>query len=100
MRKQVQELKKSIIDEIKGTLQKHHFEEIYWSDIDEGCSPIIMEDHFDDNNTFTVDSVTKDGVWGSNCSENHFWKFDELFVEVLEEILNQLSDYVLRTIAQ
>lgn len=93
MGKRVQELKESIIGDIRSLLEKHNVEEILWSDVNTNCSPIIMEDKLDANNNFIVDEVTNEGVWGSSCCNEYFWNFDDLSVDLLEGIFDDLSKY-------
>lgn len=93
MGKLVNELKTKFINGIKECLKNYGMAECHWTDINEGYSPILQEDVYDENDTYTLDSVDEKGVWGSSSCDNHYWLFEQLDIEVLEEIYEGLTEY-------
>lgn len=91
--KNIQCVKEDIITNIRNILVDLDGK-FYWSDYDEGCSPVIQEDPFDENNTYTLDSVEVNGVWASNCSENAFFQWDSVSIEILEVIYDGMTNYI------
>ncbi len=93
----LQRFRKELLDEIKSTLEKHNLEELYISDIDEGCSPIIDEDKWEEDNTYTLDSITlTDGRLsfdGSNCFSNYSWSETTISTDALIGIVDFLDNH-------
>lgn len=70
--------------------------ELYLSDLNDGCSPIVQECPSDEDGTFTLDSIKLEGDdllfnASSNWSECTFYDH-ELGIEVLVGILEFLED--------
>lgn len=57
-------IRKAAADQIKSVMDEADLEEVYAVDINEGSSPVVRPDEFDDNNTQTLDSIylTDDGL--------------------------------------
>ena len=70
---------------------------LYITDIDDGNSPILQEDFYDGNGTYTLDTieVSNGAVFfdGSSAYDNRYWSKKELGVETLVEILDFLRDH-------
>ena len=76
-------------------------------DIDPGSSPILQEDAYDSNNTFTLDSIQKKTIHnpqskvsiitvllfdGSSCFDNYTWTEDTISTDALINIAEYLKD--------
>ena len=94
--KSLKEIRTELVDEIVAIVRKVGGE-IYISDIDKGTSPVLQEDEFDENNTYTLDKVevTEDGLSldGSSAHANFSWTGNNLPIEALEGVLVFLKEH-------
>ena len=100
-----QEIREKLIAEIHDWLDSHELEEVYAVDIDEGSSPIIQEDIKDENNTYTLDRVSRKKITtrvgestillfdGGSSHANHTWTEDEISTDALADIAKFLEEY-------
>ena len=95
--KELTELRNKIALQIKAMILSTHNDEIRICDIDEGSSPILQEDEFDVNNTYTLDEVyLRDGIVyldGSNSYTNFTWRQDNIGIEILAGVLDFLQEH-------
>ena len=95
--KELTELRNKIASQIKAIILSTHNDEIRIYDIDEGCSPILQEDEFDENNTYTLDKVyLRNGIVyldGSSSHANFTWRQDSIGIEILAGILDFLQEH-------
>lgn len=96
--KELTELRNKIASQIKAIILSTHNDEIRIYDIDEGCSPILQEDEYDENNTYTLDKVyLHDGILyldGSSSYANFTWRQDNICIETLADVLDFLQEHV------
>ena len=96
--KELTELRNKIASQIKAIILSTHNDEIRIYDIDEGCSPILQEDEYDENNTYTLDKVyLHDGIVyldGSSSYANFTWRQDNINIETLAGVLDFLQEHV------
>ena len=87
-------LRRAAIKKIEDFMNGHHIERIYASDIEEGSSPIILEDKNDGNLTYTLDQIMSlaDGLYlrASNCCDTADWKAAYVNTDVLISIADWL----------
>lgn len=80
---------KNIVDSVGG--------ELYITDISEGNSPILQEDAYDENNTYTLDKLEihfgKLLLDGSSSYANFTWTEDNLSIDALVGVAEFLDDY-------
>lgn len=92
------ELKQSLMNEIWDIVSKHGVTKLSAVDIDECSSPVIMEDHSDLEDHYTLDTLTVDndshvieidasGSYGSDTFE-----LQNLPCEIVEGVLEWLKD--------
>ena len=95
IRQKLQEMRGEVIDGIREIIDSVGFLRIL--DIDEGCSPILQEDSFDGNNTYTLDRIYIENdklcFDGSSSYANYTWNQDNLDVIMLIGILEFLEDH-------
>ena len=96
--KELTELRNKIASQIKAIILSTHNDEIRIYDIDEGCSPILQEDEYDENNTYTLDKVyLHDGIVyldGSSSYASFTWRQDNINIETLAGVLDFLQEHV------
>ena len=91
----IQTLRNESVSNILRILKRHNGTE---GDFCLGSTPIILEDPFDDNNTYTLDrlELVDNGsdfiADASNCFQNITIKSEDLFLEVLIGIEEFLQD--------
>ena len=92
----IKKIRKEATDHIRAILEKHHLNTLYASDIDEGSSPILVEDTNDSNFTYTLDSIAVNGKTlqfeGSNCWDNISINDDTIDVELLCGLADWLDE--------
>ena len=97
MNSRLQDVRDSALDSIRMALRGNNIELIEAYDIDPGSSPIIQEDPFDDNNTYTLDRIILDGETiyfdGSNASQNCSWNDANIPTDALLDIADYLDMY-------
>lgn len=95
--KELTELRDKIASEIKAIILSTRNDEIRICDIDEGCSPILQEDEYDENNTYTLDKVyLHNGILyldGSSSYANFTWRQDNIGIEILAGVLDFLQEH-------
>lgn len=93
----LKELRAKIVGQIIEIVTAIDGDELYIVDIDEGCSPILQEDEFDENNTYTLDKVyVEQGelyLDGSSSYANFTWRGSNLHIEALEDVLEFLKEH-------
>lgn len=96
----VSELKAQILTEIKDFLAYHNVISLESVDVDEGNSPIIIEDWDDENQTYTLDRIVRYDeynaveVEASSSYNSGSYDLDNLDIEILEGILDWLTGNV------
>lgn len=95
--KELTEFRNKIASQIKAIILSTHNDEIRIYDIDEGCSPILQDDEYDENNTYTLDKVyLRDGIVyldGSSSYANFTWRQDNIDIETLAGVLEFLQEH-------
>ena len=96
IREQIENVRRELVESVKKKMRGLSVIEAY--DLDEGSSPILMEDPTDCEFTFTLDRITqrKDGGLvfdGSSSCENAALTDDEIGLEVLCEIAEYLDEH-------
>jgi len=99
MNSKLQKIRSESINSILDILSENKLGSLHIYDIDAGCSPILQEDAFDDNNTYTLDeirlmpngSIVFDG---SNCSDNFTWTEDNISTDALIGIEEFLEEHI------
>lgn len=97
MNKKLMEVRDSMIREIKDIMAKYNLTSIDSCDLDAGCSPIVVPDDFDDNNTLVLDSIriTDDGLvfTSSSCAYGDVEHYEHnIPTDALCDIAEFLSD--------
>lgn len=91
------QLRAEVVKDIYRIVSATELGNILISEIDEGCSPIIDEDEYDENNTYTLDYVyiENDRLFfdGSSSYANYTWNQDNLSVDALCNVLEFLEDH-------
>ena len=107
MRKKVQEIRKQAIDSIKSSIGL--LKCLQMVDIDEGNSPIVCEDRYDENLTTTLDRIEQDEnrnliFYHSSAFDNGWLREDEMptdalidIAEFLEEHKEQIQEIIIET---
>lgn len=96
----VSELKAQILTEIKDFLDSRNIVSLESVDVDEGNSPIIIENWDDENQTYTLDRIVRYDEYNavkvdaSSSYNSGTYDLDNLDIEVLEGILDWLIDNV------
>lgn len=96
MNKKLLEIRNEAFNSIKALMGS--LNQLYITDIDEGSSPIVCENNFDDNLTSTLDSITQeeDGrltfYHSSSCS-NGYLTSTEISTDALIEIAEFLEEH-------
>ena len=105
MKTKIREIREKLIAEILDWLDSHELDEVYAIDIDEGSSPIIQEDIEDENNTYTLDKVSRKKITtragefaillfdGSSSHADYTWTEDEISTDALADIAEFLEEY-------
>lgn len=105
MKNKIQEIREKLIAQINDWLDSHELDEVYAIDIDEGCSPIIQEDSEDENNTYTLDMISRKKITtrageftillfdGGSSHANYTWTEDEISTDALADIAEFLEEY-------
>lgn len=97
IRTKLKEFRKSIIKQITAYLEKTSERVIYTIDLNEAYSPVLEESHDDDELTYTLDRIyLENGVptfGGSSAVACSTWRYDQVSVEVLCDILEYLEKY-------
>jgi len=92
----IERIRKEVLDAIKALLSAHGLTEVYASDVDQGCSPIIREDPHDGNNSFTLDTLSVTGgvltLSISSCWSEETLDESQVDVETLAGILDWLRE--------
>lgn len=95
--KELTELRNKIASQIKDIILSTHNDEIRIYDIDEGCSPILQDDEYDENNTYTLDKVyIYNGILyldGSSSYASFTWRQDNIGIEILAGVLDFLQEH-------
>lgn len=89
-------IRKAAADQIKSIMDEAGLEEVYAVDIDNGNSPVVRPDEFDDNNTQTLDRIrlTDDGLVFSAsacCGECEYYE-ENIPLDALVEIADWLVE--------
>lgn len=89
-------IRKAAADQIKSVMDEAGLEEVYAVDIDNGNSPVVRPDEFDDNNTQTLDRIrlTDDGLVFSAsacCDECEYYE-ENIPLDALVEIADWLVE--------
>lgn len=89
-------IRKAAADQIKSVMDEADLEEVYAVDIDNGNSPVVRPDEFDDNNTQTLDRIrlTDDGLVFSAsacCGECEYYE-ENIPLDALVEIADWLVE--------
>jgi hypothetical protein len=83
-------------DAITEMLQSHGLDLVLASDIDPGSSPVVLEDPYDANDTFTLDAIRiEDGRLefdASNCSQNVTYTEDNIPTDAILDIADWLEE--------
>lgn len=94
---EIKKLRDKIASQIKAIILSTRNDEIRIYDIDEGCSPILQEDEFDENNNYTLDRVyLHNGLVyldGSSSYANFTWRQDNIGIEILAGVLDFLQEH-------
>ena len=92
----IERIRNEVLDAIKALLSAHGLTEVYASDVDQGCSPIIREDPHDGNNSFTLDTLSVTGgvltLSISSCWSEETLDESQVDVETLAGILDWLRE--------
>lgn len=95
--KELAKMRNKIASQIKAIILSTRNDEIRIYDIDEGCSPILQEDEYDENNTYTLDKVyLHNGIVyldGSSSHANFTWRQDNIGIEILAGVLDFLQEH-------
>lgn len=96
MRTKVQEIRKQAIDSIKSSIGLLSCLEMV--DIDEGNSPIVNEDRYDENLTTTLDRIEQDEnrnltFYHSSACNNGWLREDEIPTDALIDIAEFLEEH-------
>ena len=99
MSSKLQQIRSESIKSILCILSDNHLWSLRISDIDMGCSPILQEDVFDENNTYTLDEIRlmpygSIAFDGSNCSDNFTWTEDNISTDALIGIEEFLKEHI------
>ena len=97
MREKLLELRKEAVSRIKAIMEKVNTDELFICSFSEGESPIIHEDPYDDNNTYTLDRIVleKDGSLtfeSSSCCRNAEDDEGDLDLELLIGVAEWVED--------
>ena len=96
-KRKIELIREGVLSDIKNLLGRYNLTGVNSYDIDEGCSPIIMEDEFDDNNTYVLDFLSiKNGKLsfeGSNCSGEYIWSEETIPTDALVDISDWLEEH-------
>ena len=105
MGSKLQKIRSESINAIRDILAENHLGSLRMYDLDAGCSPIVQEDTFDDNDTYTLDEIRilNDGCIvfdASSCADNFTWTEDNISTdalvgieEFLEEHIEEIKEY-------
>lgn len=97
MNKKLNEVRDSMIREIKDIMSKYNVTRIDSCDIDYGGSPIVKADDFDDNNTLVLDAIriTEHGLvfTASSCCVDTEYHEDNIPTDALCDIAEFLCDH-------
>jgi len=90
-------IRANAIDRIKSLMLRCKFSELSACDVEEGCSPVVQEDAYDDNMTYTLDSICLDddgklSFNASSCANNIFLTEDNISTDVLLNIASWLNN--------
>lgn len=93
----VADLKRYLIDTIKSFLEIRGIKELEAYEVVEYDSPIVFEDYFDSDNTFTLDRINVDdegniSIEASSSYNNMSVGLDEIPVDYIEGICDWLFD--------
>ena len=99
MNLKLQKIKLELLQSILVIMNENHLDSLYISDIDMGCSPIIQEDDFDENNTYTLDKISllpdnRISFDGSSSFANYTWVGENIPTDALVGILEFLKDHL------
>jgi hypothetical protein len=88
-------IRKAAAETIKSVMDEAGLEEVYAADIDNGNSPVVRPDEFDDNNTQTLDSIrlTDDGLVfcaSASCDECEYYE-ENVPLDALVDIADWLT---------
>ena len=92
------ELKASLVKEVMEFLDKHSITNLEAVDVDEGNSPIVVEDYSTLQDDYTLDRIKVDKEHGtvdvdaSGCYGNDTFELSDLSAEIIEGILDWLND--------
>lgn len=88
-------IRKAAADKIRSIMKEAGLEEVYAVDINEGSSPVVRPDEFDDNNTQTLDSIrlTDDGLvfCASACCDECEYYEENVPLDALVDIADWLT---------
>jgi len=91
-------LKASLVKEVWDFLDKHNITNLEAVDVDEGNSPIVVEDYSTLDDSYTLDRIKVDREYGtididaSGCYGNDTFELSDLSAEIIEGILEWLND--------
>ena len=99
-RKMLDNLKNETLEHIAAVIRRHGEDVIYAVDIDEGSSPIVIDDEYDGNLTYTLDSIrikkkkeeTYIEIQASNCCNTILLDAKKLDIELLFGIFSWLVE--------
>lgn len=88
-------IRKAAADKIRSIMREAGLGEVYAVDINEGSSPVVRPDEFDDNNTQTLDSIrlTDDGLvfCASACCDECEYYEENIPLDALVDIADWLT---------
>ena len=92
----IRKIRKETTEHIRAIMEKHHLDTLYASDIDEGSSPILVEDPNDGNYTYTLTSIIleegKLTFEGSNCCDDISLTENQMDIELLSALADWLDE--------
>lgn len=95
--KRIKKIRADVIKDIYRIIEGVESQEIFISDIEDGFSPILQVDEFDEDNDYTLDKVfIRDGkvyFTGSSCFADFTWSQENLCVEALCGVLDFLEEH-------
>lgn len=96
IRERLENLRHEVIEQIISIVNSVGGE-LYIVDVYGGDSPIVQEDFFDENNTYTLDKITvEEGelyLDGSSSYANYTWRGDNLDIIRLVSVLDYLEEH-------
>ena len=96
-KRKIELIREGVLSDIKNLLGRYNLTGVNSYDIDEDCSPIILEDEFDDNNTYVLDFLSiKDGQLvfeGSNHAGEYIWSEETIPTDALVDISDWLEEH-------